>query len=670
VREEWRALRRFVKFDIFTSFPDTVEKIKFAITNMVDSVKDADQNIQEAKEAARRERQRSEQVMNDLQVIKGNIRVFCRVKGVEEEEEGHFHFPEEDTISLIDQDSSGTQHPRRFTFDRLYLGSASQAQVFEDVKPLLDAYLDAFSCCIFAYGQTGSGKTYTMHGPASDPGVTLRAMRYVFERSEGALKRGTSMEFTLSILEIYNERIFDLLVDPRVARERRSNKTDLNLRVDIQHGVRVEGLTELGVTSLSQAIDIIELAQSNRIVGVTSANDHSSRSHLVFTLCSKVEDLRTGRIHAAKLHLVDLAGSERQEKAKTEGSAAVESRSINRSLSALQDVVKALSSKEKHIPYRNSKLTQILQDSLAGNSKVLMLVTISPLREDVKESIASLVLAKRVKTIELGGAKRGVENEQLNKIKKDHENEIAALRARIKELEGHLASALSGARRTQGENLKKMSTELRRIMEEKRQWLEDRVALEQARIEAEREAAGFKAQMILAQQQMRAGGGGGAGHISRQRGGELSRADQLFMNAIGEDGDSGFIDRSFSVMSSIQGDFVEGSRLQGWKQRVAELKLQLEQKDALEKRLRLELKDRSSEVKDLQEKLALIQRRLESRMEVYDVIHQSPADRSSSLLLPAIPRADRARRPPWSDRSHYRQSSGWDERQEDRVKSK
>jgi kinesin family protein C2/C3 len=156
------------------------------------------------------------------------------------------------------------------------------------------------------------------------------------------------------------------------------------------------------------------------VVGVTHANDHSSRSHLIVTVHIKALPRDGGASHLGKLHLVDLAGSERQAKALVQGAEAVESKHINRSLTALQDVFAALLAKEKHVPFRNSKLTQLLQDSLAGNSKVLMIVTVSCRAEDARESISSLSLARRVRSIVLGGAKRAVENAEYARLTRDH----------------------------------------------------------------------------------------------------------------------------------------------------------------------------------------------------------------------------------------------------------
>ena len=584
--------------------------------------------------------------------VRGNIRVFCRVRPPRHDSyhsDGTCSFPDEDSIAVTDRDgplaANGKPAFKRFTFDRIYTPKAAQEYVYQDVKPLTMSVLDGYNCCVFAYGQTGTGKTYTMQGPAHDPGVTHRAVKELFDTADRAAMHGYSFAFRISVLEIYNERIFDLLVDPRTAQERRKGKDDLAVHVDMIRGVRVEGLTEIGVENTGSVLDIIQLAQSNRSIGITSANEHSSRSHLIVTLYVHKEDHATGKQVHGKLHLVDLAGSERQAKAATQGSAALESRNINRSLSALHDVISALSNKDKHVPYRNSKLTQMLQDSLAGNSKVLMFVMVSSSAEDVKETMSSLTLAKRVKAIELGGAKKGVENEQLNEMLEGHARQTQELQGRIKSLEAQLVTALSAAQRSKGDGARKLNEGLAKSKQETqalmdqvvcppcvmprrlhlfrvvtqngqgtlhshafltvmsmrvkltgRVWpLRQRDAQERARIEAERQAASYKAQLMLAQSQLSqqqmaprppagarapsaAFAGGARQHAPA--GGDLSRADMLF--AAGDD--EAAVNRSVmgSVMGSNAGDFVEGQRLQGWKQRVAELKVDIEQRAVLE----------------------------------------------------------------------------------------
>ena len=164
-------------------------------------------------------------VCRRLQEIRGNIRVFCRVRPLRHDSyqlEGTCTYPDEDSLAVVDREgaqtaASGRTAVRRFTFDRMYTPKATQVEIYEDLKPLTLSVLDGYNCCVFAYGQTGTGKTYTMQGPVSDPGVTYRAVKDLFETAHRAAIQGYTFSFRISVLEIYNERVFDLLVDPRTA---------------------------------------------------------------------------------------------------------------------------------------------------------------------------------------------------------------------------------------------------------------------------------------------------------------------------------------------------------------------------------------------------------------------------------------------------------------------
>ncbi|CAE7685509.1 KIN14E, partial [Symbiodinium microadriaticum] len=229
--------------------------------------------------------------------------------------------------------------------------------VFEAVQPLVVSVLDGYNVCIFAYGQTGSGKTFTMEGYGSDIGVSPRAISELFDRIASVSDNWEySVEF--STLEIYNESIRDLLDS--------SGKKD---KLDVRQGPegnQVVGLTEVSVSNPEQVHELMAQGQSNRAVGSHDMNEHSSR----------------------------------RDRLK-------EAQNINRSLSALGDVINSLGSKKAtHVPYRNSKLTFLLQDSLGGNSKVLMFVNISPAVYNAGESVCSLNFASRCRNVELGQARK------------------------------------------------------------------------------------------------------------------------------------------------------------------------------------------------------------------------------------------------------------------------
>eukprot|EP00959_Pyramimonas_sp_CCMP1952_P273386 5714294-Pyramimonas_sp.AAC.1 len=237
-----------------------------------------------------------------------------------------------------------------------------------------------------------------MEGPGGDPGVNSRALdelfRLVSERSHEA-----EISISASLLEIYNETIRDLL------------NSQANQRLDVRQGsdgVYVPDLTIREVTSLDKVAEMIAIGRKNRTTFSTNMNEHSSRSHSILSVFVTSKNLVTGTIMKGKLNLVDLAGSERVSKSEASGDRLKEAQAINKSLSALGDVIGALTSRSAHIPYRNSKLTYLLQDSLGGDSKTMMFVNINPAPENQQESVCSLNFAQRVRSIEQGPASRHI----------------------------------------------------------------------------------------------------------------------------------------------------------------------------------------------------------------------------------------------------------------------
>ena len=277
IRRHWSLMREAVREELLWG-PGKLQELRDGVVRLVKSVSTAAAQREAAEEAARRERLKVEQLRNDMQQIRGNIRVFCRVRPPHFSSYSHestCSYPDEDSLAVTDRDGpvgpTGKPALKRFTFDRMYTPKASQVSIYEDVKPLTMSVLDGYNCCVFAYGQTGTGKTYTMQGPANDPGVTYRAVKDLFETAERAAMHGYNFSFRISVLEIYNERIFDLLVDPRTAQERRKGKEDLAVHIDMQKGVRVEGLTEIGVEHTANVLDIIELAQADILKSARSS---------------------------------------------------------------------------------------------------------------------------------------------------------------------------------------------------------------------------------------------------------------------------------------------------------------------------------------------------------------------------------------------------------------
>jgi len=268
--------------------------------------------------------------------------------------------------------------------------------VFEDCKDLVVSVLDGYNVCVFAYGQTGSGKTFTMEGPKENPGLYSRTLKRLFDE---AIKT-TDIQYSMSttLLEIYNDDLRDLL-DP--------SERQLKI-VHGEFGMEVPDLKRVEVDSEAAVMDCLNRGARNRSTATTKMNDKSSRSHLVLSLYVKAKNILTNVDYMGKLHLIDLAGSERVKQSGVVGDRLKEAQSINQSLSALGNCISARANKTQHVPYRDSTLTFLLQDSLEKNSKTLMFVQVSPTSSNAGESVCSLKFAERVRKVELGKAEKVV----------------------------------------------------------------------------------------------------------------------------------------------------------------------------------------------------------------------------------------------------------------------
>ncbi|KAG2693384.1 hypothetical protein I3760_08G094100 [Carya illinoinensis] len=351
---------------------------------------------------------------NQVQDLKGSIRVYCRVRPFLSGQSNHFSIVDytEDEIITI---STPLKHGkgRSFSFNKVFGPSATQAEVFSDMQPLIRSVLDGFNVCIFAYGQTGSGKTYTMTGPKEltekSQGVNYRALSDLFHLAKQR-EETFCYDVSVQMIEIYNEQVRDLLIIDG------TNKR-LEIRNNSHNGLSVPDANLVPVSSTSDVIDLMNLGQKNRAVGATALNDRSSRSHSCLTVHVQGRDLTSGTILRGCMHLVDLAGSERVNKSEVTGDRLKEAQHINRSLSALGDVISSLAQKNPHVPYRNSKLTQLLQDSLGGQAKTLMFVHIGPEPDATGETISTLKFAERVATVELGAARVNKDNADVKELK-------------------------------------------------------------------------------------------------------------------------------------------------------------------------------------------------------------------------------------------------------------
>ncbi|KAI8795341.1 kinesin protein KIFC3 isoform X2 [Biomphalaria glabrata] len=338
---------------------------------------------------------------NQLVELRGNIRVYCRVRPPIKEDEEVDSVVSFDTYDdgIINITSKGKT--QQFHFDKVFPMDASQSQVFDEVRSLVRSAIDGFHVCIFAYGQTGSGKTYTMEGTVSDPGVNQRALSYLFEEAQNTVWQ---YEIEASMLEIYNETIRDLL-DADC-----EDKNKLEIKMKPEGGLYVPGLIATSVKSLDEVNEIFETGRRNRATAKTMMNERSSRSHCLLLLSIVGVNTITGNKTFGRLNLVDLAGSERTSKTQVEGTRLQEAKHINKSLSCLGDVINALKNKHSHVPYRNSKLTYFLQESLDGDSKTLMILQISPVEKNVSESIFTLNFGQRGMSAELGAATKKMED--------------------------------------------------------------------------------------------------------------------------------------------------------------------------------------------------------------------------------------------------------------------
>ncbi|XP_064602112.1 carboxy-terminal kinesin 2-like [Liolophura sinensis] len=364
---------------------------------------------------------------NSIQELKGNIRVFCRVRPLLNEErlanEGiiqHMSFPDTDG-KVLELDKLAETNPNEsmaaslrrgtnkyeFSFDRVFQPASSQAMVFEEISQLVQSALDGYNVCIFAYGQTGSGKTYTMEGPnditEESMGMIPRAVGQIFETARELEEKGWRYEFTASFLEIYNETIRDLLGNGKA-----DVKHEIKMLASGTNDVMVSDLTMVPVKSEEKVHSLLRKASENRAVAETKCNERSSRSHSVFQLKLTGSNQLTGESSQGLLSLVDLAGSERLKESGSEGQRLKEAKCINKSLSNLGNVIMALANKENFVPYRNSKLTYLLQNSLGGNSKTLMFVNVSPKEECFHETLCSLRFATKVNQCNIGTAQKKV----------------------------------------------------------------------------------------------------------------------------------------------------------------------------------------------------------------------------------------------------------------------
>ena len=337
-----------------------------------------------------------------------NITVAIRMRPKNKREKG------EETPIFIDKDSVKVGSSHTFTFDRVFGPETTQENVYNSIgKNAVDWVGQGYNATIFVYGATSSGKSHTMFGTETDLGIIPRTCRDVYtyiEQNENVVEASVKCSF----IEIYLEHLRDLLktsgssCDLRSRIERSSStlresdgsSCDLKIRHSDVRGTYIQGVKEVYVYSPEEIIALIKEGSMYRITASTSLNNTSSRSHAVLTL-TVMQKYTDGSETLSKLHLIDLAGSENVGRSEVQGIGLLEAQMINKSLSSLGNVISALTEPERlHIPYRDSKLTFLLQDSLGGNSKTILISTISPAESSISETINTLKFAKRAKEIQ------------------------------------------------------------------------------------------------------------------------------------------------------------------------------------------------------------------------------------------------------------------------------
>nr|XP_023962323.1 kinesin-like protein KIF17 isoform X4 [Chrysemys picta bellii] len=385
---------------------------------------------------------------------------------------------------FIQNPGATDEPPKQFTFDGAYYESHNTEQIYNEIAyPLVEGVTEGYNGTIFAYGQTGSGKSFTMQGivdPPTQKGIIPRAFEHVFESVQCA--ENTKFLVRVSYLEIYNEDIRDLLGA--------DTKQKLELKEHPEKGVYVKGLSLHTVHSVAQCERIMETGWRNRAVGYTLMNKDSSRSHSIFTINMEiyaVDERGQDHLRAAKLNLVDLAGSERQSKTGATGERLKEATKINLSLSALGNVISALvDGRCKHIPYRDSKLTRLLQDSLGGNTKTLMVACLSPADNNYDESLSTLRYANRAKNIK---NKPRINEDPKDALLREYQEEIRKLKAILAEqMNTNNLSGLLPAETTQLEVKPALLPEPQPDVEAEKQLIREEYEAKLARLKADYEA--------------------------------------------------------------------------------------------------------------------------------------------------------------------------------------
>ncbi|KAI8145084.1 kinesin heavy chain [Fennellomyces sp. T-0311] len=351
---------------------------------------------------------------------------------------------------IIDIDEGGTtikingqESKQSFAFDKVFGMNTKQEDIFNySIKSIVDDVVAGYNGTVFAYGQTGSGKTFTMMGSSIDDeenkGIIPRIVEQIFA---SIMESPANMEFTVKVsyMEIYMEKVRDLL-NPQ--------HDNLPIHEDKVKGVYVKGVLEVYVSSTEEVYEVMRRGGNNRVVAYTNMNAESSRSHSMVMITITQKNLDTGAAKSGKLYLVDLAGSEKVGKTGASGQTLEEAKKINKSLTALGMVINALTDgKSSHIPYRDSKLTRILQESLGGNSRTTLIINCSPSSYNEAETISTLRFGVRAKTIKnKAKVNADLSPAELKALLKKVKSDTVSYRQYITALEGEISIWRSGSK--------------------------------------------------------------------------------------------------------------------------------------------------------------------------------------------------------------------------------
>jgi kinesin family protein C1 len=384
-------------------------------------IEERDRRIADLEVEVMKNEQLRRQMHNCIQELRGNIRVYVRTRpflpGDGQSNESSIEVsPDGESLAITDRRSNTANN---FNFDKVFPPSAGQDLVFDEVSDFVQSALDGYHVCLFSYGQTGSGKTHTMQGCGNGAmrGIIPRSVEKILSMAKIMQSQKWKFSVSASFLEIYNEDLKDLLVSMKPGGARQSKPDKLAIKRNKEGKSFVEGLAEVPIEigdsseGMEQLAALMAVAGRARSVAKTKMNAQSSRSHSVFMLHLRGYNEESGAIVHGALNLCDLAGSERLDRSGA-GADAVrlkETQAINKSLSCLGDVFNALATGASHVPYRNSKLTYLLQDCLSGDGKALMFVSLSPTTASSNESLCSLRFAERVNTVELGKATKNIQ---------------------------------------------------------------------------------------------------------------------------------------------------------------------------------------------------------------------------------------------------------------------